>query len=505
MNTRFVSSARMMPVATGAPAGSAIVQRKCNCEAHPDHDRQQKKARRSLLPAFGEPCAEEVPEIVHDVLGSHGPGLSSTVRDYFEPRLYRDFSHVPARSGGAPQLSASTPLVVGAPADPCEVEADTFAERHSRPLDTAHAEGRYDLSGVRVHTGAQADASARAIGARAYAVGQHIVFAAGEFAPDTTSGRALLAHELAHVAQQGGSAARTLRRTLAGCKDLLAEPATRLIPGTLAHQMIQSDFTKVAGARSVGIPGASAAPQRAIGICGDDTKVVTGQVVGGMAGMGFPDLATQNAAGVLQVAEIKPAAVECLIDGEVQLLRYIDQGNARDLAQLAWKAAQGITVVSPMLESTYQPPTFQISVPGVGSAELTSAWCGPGLLAYAVKVKGAQRTVPVRVPSPKGKKSPLRKVADFLQELIETGITSGAKLDDALMGFYRANPDLINIVIAASVGVIVGTLAEDIATLGAGILDDLVMIPIAARAIMIARQAAAALAIVGGAAAAVPP
>lgn len=55
---------------------------------------------------------------------------------------------------------------------------------------------------VRIHTGAQAAASARAVEARAYTVGRQIVFGAGEFAPETPAGRGLLGHELAHVAQQ---------------------------------------------------------------------------------------------------------------------------------------------------------------------------------------------------------------------------------------------------------------------------------------------------------------
>jgi hypothetical protein len=66
--------------------------------------------------------------------------------------------------------------------------------------------------------------------------------------------------------------------------------------------------------------------------------------------------------------------------------------------------------------------------------------------------------------------------------------------------FFVQNPDLINVIIAAGVAVILATLAEDIATLGAGILDDFVMIPIAVRVIMLAREAAAAVAVVGGAA-----
>lgn len=63
-----------------------------------------------------------------------------------------------------------------------------------------------DFSGVRVHKGAQAAEAARAINARAYTTGNDIVFAAGEYAPGTTEGKHLLAHELTHVVQQGGAA-----------------------------------------------------------------------------------------------------------------------------------------------------------------------------------------------------------------------------------------------------------------------------------------------------------
>jgi hypothetical protein len=58
-----------------------------------------------------------------------------------------------------------------------------------------------DLSGVRVHTGADAAASARALSAGAYTADGDIVFGAGRWAPDTKSGRRTLAHELAHVVQ----------------------------------------------------------------------------------------------------------------------------------------------------------------------------------------------------------------------------------------------------------------------------------------------------------------
>jgi pyrrolidone-carboxylate peptidase len=65
-----------------------------------------------------------------------------------------------------------------------------------------------DLSHVRTHADANADASARAFAARAYTAGEHIVFGAGEFHPATTRGRALLAHELVHVVQQSRGTVR---------------------------------------------------------------------------------------------------------------------------------------------------------------------------------------------------------------------------------------------------------------------------------------------------------
>lgn len=60
----------------------------------------------------------------------------------------------------------------------------------------------HDFRHVRVHRDARAGETARAVGALAYTVGRHIVFGPGQYAPGSSAGRRLLAHELAHVAQQ---------------------------------------------------------------------------------------------------------------------------------------------------------------------------------------------------------------------------------------------------------------------------------------------------------------
>lgn len=76
-----------------------------------------------------------------------------------------------------------------------------------QPLDAgtrAFFEPRFghDFSKVRVHTDTNAAESARAVNAKAYALGNDIAFGGGEYQPHTALGLRSLAHELAHVAQQ---------------------------------------------------------------------------------------------------------------------------------------------------------------------------------------------------------------------------------------------------------------------------------------------------------------
>ncbi|WP_447761936.1 eCIS core domain-containing protein [Sphingopyxis panaciterrae] len=78
-----------------------------------------------------------------------------------------------------------------------------------RPLDGAtrgsmeSGFGR-DFSNIRIHDDARAHDNARSLSARAYAAGDHIVFGEGQYRPESSSGQALIAHELAHSVQQGG-------------------------------------------------------------------------------------------------------------------------------------------------------------------------------------------------------------------------------------------------------------------------------------------------------------
>jgi len=131
-----------------------LVRRKCEkCE----REEQERKLQRKSVGA-GK-TASAPPAIISDVINSPGLPLGATTRDFFEARFSRDFGQ------------------------------------------------------VRVRTDALAAQSARAIGARAYTIGNQIIFAAGEFSPGTSHGQRLLAHELAHVVQQAQGGEMKLRRT----------------------------------------------------------------------------------------------------------------------------------------------------------------------------------------------------------------------------------------------------------------------------------------------------
>jgi hypothetical protein len=59
------------------------------------------------------------------------------------------------------------------------------------------------FANVRLHTDGTAARLSNQLNARAFAVGPHVAFGGGEFQPGTLTGDALIAHELAHVVQQG--------------------------------------------------------------------------------------------------------------------------------------------------------------------------------------------------------------------------------------------------------------------------------------------------------------
>ncbi len=132
------------------------LQRKCACgksiSANGECAECNRKKRRLQRKATNQQTPETVPQTVHAVLREQGRPLDTATRAFMEPRF------------------------------------------------------GYDFSQVRVHTDGNAALSANAVNARAYTIGQDVVFGQGQYAPGSASGCQLMAHELTHVVQQDSSA-----------------------------------------------------------------------------------------------------------------------------------------------------------------------------------------------------------------------------------------------------------------------------------------------------------
>lgn len=176
---------------------SKILQRKCACGGTPgptgecEECREKRLALQTKLKVNepGDMYEQEADRIANEVLtGSANAPISGA-----PPRIQR----LPGPSNGqGGAVPASVNKVVASPGEQLEPAIRAFFEPRFG----------HDFSQVRIHTGVHAEEAARSIHAQAFTAGDHIVFAAGGYAPGMEPGRSLLAHELAHVVQQNGAA-----------------------------------------------------------------------------------------------------------------------------------------------------------------------------------------------------------------------------------------------------------------------------------------------------------
>ncbi len=157
-----------------------VLQRKCACGQHTfagaECDSCSKKNLQRSATDQSKPA--EIPSLVHDTLRQPGHTLDRETRAFMEKHLAHDFSN------------------------------------------------------VRVHTDSRAAESAESVNAHAYTVGRQIVFGSGRYAPQTTAGKQLLAHELTHVVQQRGMAGNGLPNKISDAHEPMEREAD-----TIAHQV----------------------------------------------------------------------------------------------------------------------------------------------------------------------------------------------------------------------------------------------------------------------------
>lgn len=173
-------------------------------------------ATASSSPSRREPAVQRGGLSARCACGGSCPRCSSAAWRLSQPG---DAAEHEAEAAARQVLAGRRVAALRAVAAPAETGA--WAAGAGQALDPGHQaqlEQQFgaDLGAVRVHTGAAAAQAAAGFGAAAFTAGEHIAFAAGRYAPGSTTGRGLLAHEVAHVLQQrrapGPAAAGVVQR-----------------------------------------------------------------------------------------------------------------------------------------------------------------------------------------------------------------------------------------------------------------------------------------------------
>ncbi|MEM9151928.1 MAG: DUF4157 domain-containing protein [Cyanobacteria bacterium P01_F01_bin.3] len=169
-----------------------------------------------------------------------------------------------------------------------------------------------DFSQVRVHVDAQ---STQALNAKAYTIGKDIVFDTKQYAPDTTSGRYLLAHELTHIIQQSAN------------QNVGRQTAIQRQPGKSQHSLMNPRF---AGNRQLEAT-LNNKLVITVGFCGDAVRLIQEALLD--LGFELPEFGadcefgseTQNAVAKFQAMHSESHGT--LVDGQVgfQTMELLDQ------------------------------------------------------------------------------------------------------------------------------------------------------------------------------------
>lgn len=191
---------RTSPAPAHSPSGvtlrrSPLLQRSCACgggagmSGECEACRQKTLQKKLSVGSSNDPLEQEADRAADQALAAapHAAAARGT------PHIQRLASQPLAHAGTAPASVDNTLSEAGTP----------MAPTLRRDMEQRFG---HDFSRVRIHAGGSAQQSTRDVSARAYTVGEHIAFNAGQFAPDTRQGQRLIAHELAHVVQQGAAA-----------------------------------------------------------------------------------------------------------------------------------------------------------------------------------------------------------------------------------------------------------------------------------------------------------
>lgn len=205
MSARMMAQKRPSPVASPSPARGNVLLRRCACGGTLGPTSECVECRRKKRLGVGGTSLQPKLRIgrADDPLEREADRVAEQVMRMPEPDLQHQRDEEDELSQAKPLVQRRVASTEGGleEAPPIVHEVLLSPGRPLDPATRAFFEPRFghDFSEVRVHTDTKAAQSARLVSARAFTVGQDIVFGSGQYGPRR---RELLAHELTHVIQQ---------------------------------------------------------------------------------------------------------------------------------------------------------------------------------------------------------------------------------------------------------------------------------------------------------------
>jgi hypothetical protein len=386
----------------------------------------------------------------------------------------------------------------------------------------------YDFSGVRIHDDDSAAAATRSVGAIAYTLGKDIAFAPGAFQPATPAGLFLIAHELSHVVQQDGvpvspetiivgdkasprereanQAATSVTRglTVTLQRGSLGAPTAQLqafflseepaggcglcygIPanaGRAAHALIQTEFEILYPLGLIELPLV-------------DTNDENGRL----------DLAVAVPGG-FEIGEIKPANEQGYSDGITQIARYVGLIASRYPGRTVKPLTKLLPpVIFPTLSSDCPVQMLFVNPPIGGVygyfcrpsfAELMRRGCSCPAPRRRQKEEESEKKEKEKKPEKQKETIPesAPSMANQILEFVQRVIAGGVNVEQAVSDFLKANDEIVRNIERVVALIVAGTILSDIASGGAAIAKDPLVLSILAAMLRQARLLAVAAAL----------
>jgi hypothetical protein len=200
-------------------------------------------------------------------------------------------------------------------------------------------------------------------------------------------------------------------------------------PGTAEHWLIQFDYvnTVMGGVREYSIPGA-----------------------GPSGGRGYADIANTL---TNEMFEIKPDGF-AIPTANAEVENYIEKAKINCPPSFGvWQKGTGYSTAGKYFPHPTKP------------GKVLKAWLvSPGVIYYKfLAPEESPQALPVMLP---------QNLADKLKNFVRSLNNNTTNLEVQIVYFLRQNPEIIPYLKAAAVGVVIGTIVEDIASGGVGVLDD---------------------------------